>query len=204
MSLSPPGPWIDMTDRDLAFTIDHLIHMAIDQFNEAVLACELFSPLHVQWISELKDESHTLQKSKDSTLLRLYAKSFICSVDATRSFLFVLASQHGLPVSTKEACRKFQQDFGYLRDIRNSIQHIEERAQGLGRNNQPLNVRLLVLGAFIDNRFGITTDNGCYVDVEISEATLQLIRLALQKIIWSVKWLGPGSIAIETPEIGSV
>ncbi len=202
ITLSLPGLWIDMVDRNLAFTIYILLQMAVDQFNEAVLACELFTPLHTQRVSTREEDCVTPINAKNSTLIAMYAKAFVHSLDATRSFLFVLARQQGLPAYTVDACCKFKQDFGYVRDIRNSIQHIEERAQGLAQGGKLLDVRLILLGNFIGNRFGFTTDKSGYAEVEISESTLQLVRVGLERVIWSVKWLGPGSTPIPSPSFG--
>jgi hypothetical protein len=202
LSLSLPGVWIEMPDRDLAFTIERLLRMAVDQFNEAVLAYELFIPLHTQRFSAGNNGNNSERDHKNSQLISMYARSFVCSIDATRSFLFVLKRQEGLPASTSETCAKFEQSFGYVRDIRNSIQHIEERALGLGARDKPLDVKILVLGAFIDNRFGITTDEGHYAEIEVSEDTLRRMRAALEKVIWSVKWLGPESTLIPSPDLG--
>lgn len=202
ISLSLPGPWIDMADRHLAFTIHNLLGMAVDQFNEAVLACELFTPLHTQRVSIREEDCVATINAKNSRLIAMYAKAFVCSLDATRSFLFVLARQQDLPKHSVDACCKFEQDFGYIRDIRNSIQHIEERALGLAQLGKPLDIRLILLGNFVDNRFGFTTDKSGYAEIEISQLTLKLVRAALERVIWSLKWLGPGSTPIPSPDFG--
>lgn len=191
-----------MANRDLAFTIHNLLDMAVDQFNEAVLACELFTPLYTHHVSIREQDWVGPMDAKESRLISLYAKSFVCSLDATRSFLFVLARQQALPTLTVNACREFDQEFGYIRDVRNSIQHIEERALGLTQGGEPLQVRLILLGNFLNNRFGFTTGKGGYAEVEISEPILQNVRAGLEKVIWSVNWLGPGSTPIPSPQVG--
>lgn len=199
--VSLPGIWIDGADRDLAFTMQRLLGMAADQFNEAVLACELFAPLNAKWLSAMLASPSTLQGARVSVLVGMYAKAFVYCLDATRAFLSVLAGQPGVPAPTVENCRVFQDSFGFIREVRNSLQHIEERALGLGRNNQPLNVQLLGLGSFIGNRFGVTTAAGCYVDIEIGEATLQQVRAKLEKVLWSVPWLGTTGTLVSSPQV---
>lgn len=200
--MSLPGHWTDIADDQLAFNTHILLGLAVDQFNEAVLACELFTPLFSHHVSIREPDSVAPSDSKEPRLISMYAKSFVCSLDATRSFLFVLARQPTLPTLTLNACRRFDQDFGYIRDIRNSIQHIEERALGLAQDGKALQVRFLLLGNFFNNRFGFTTDKGSYAEVEISEATLQKVRTGLEQVIGSINWLGPGSAPIPCPEVG--
>jgi hypothetical protein len=82
-----------------------------------------------------------------------------------------------------------------IREIRNSLQHIEERAQPKGSSGR-MPGPILVLGSLNERRFGITSGDGRYLEVEIVESTLQRVRRALSDVIWSFEWIGPGNVPV--------
>jgi hypothetical protein len=98
------------------------------------------------------------------------------------------------------ACESFLQRFGYIRDISNSFQHVEERSRGRGRSGKKLPTVLIVLGSFNGRRFGVTTADGLHTEVEISEPFVQEVRSALLEIIWSFEWIGVGNVRVRPPE----
>jgi hypothetical protein len=199
LRLELPGLWINLEDGDLAWNASLLMGSALHQYNEAVVACLAFTPLHAAHI-EAAIQNHSITEDPARLILiSLYAKSFVYALDAARAFISVLEVLPGLPDCAKAKAAAFTTEFELVREIRNSLQHIEERAQGLGRNKKRLPTAVLDLGSFVENRLSITIDGGGNVQLEISEPTLARVRTGLSRVLWSLPWLGPGSIPVPVP-----
>lgn len=196
LALTTPGPWIQHHDRDFAGDVCLLLQFAADQFNEALLAFDLFRPFTAQDVRRDTAGGPLPEDRVQSHLRFMYAKAFVYSLDATRAFVHVVSTLPGIPPTTGNACAAFLQHFGYIREIRNSLQHIEERAQAKGSLRRRLSGPILVLGSLNERRFGITSGDGRYIEVEISESTLQRVRCALSDVIWSFEWIGPGNVPV--------
>ena len=200
LALALPGLWIDHTDRNYAWTAQHLMDMAVDQYVEAVVACSLFKPLSIEEFQRGSNCTDDESRAYESTLRFLYAKAYIYALDATRAFVAIISRQSAKPSETVKACNEFLETFGFIRDIRNSLQHIEERAQGIAKRKQ-IETPILNLGVFEgERRFSITSENGQMVGIEVAEEFLVRVQSGLEKIIWSFDWLGPGEFPIQRPE----
>jgi hypothetical protein len=195
-AIALPGPWISHADRDFAGDLVILLGCAVDQFNDALQAFVLFRPFTAEHVRRDSDETPVIEDGADARLRRLYAKYFIYSLDAVRAFVQVISRLTGVSAATTVACEKFQREFGFVRDIRNSLQHIEERAQAQGSPGKRLSGPILDLGSLNERRFGITAGDGRHLEVEISEFVVQSVRDKLLDVIWSVDWLGPGQIPL--------
>jgi hypothetical protein len=88
-----------------------------------------------------------------------------------------------------------------LRDLRNSLHHIEDRLRGLRLGGKTIPTSLLVLGAFRDNCFGATGAEGRYVEVELSNSILVQAFAIVEDLIWCFDWLGPGNTRILRPKV---
>ena len=78
--------------------------------------------------------------------------------------------------------------FGHLKHIRDSAIHIEDRGRGVNRNQKPINTHIIVIGCFIERRFTFTGEDGKQYEIEISDATLNVAKEIIQKIINSYVW----------------
>jgi hypothetical protein len=197
--LSLPAPWIDHVDRDFASNVESILSCAADQFNDALVACEMFKPFDHQLTQEPFDVGCE-REPREGHLRSIYARAYLYSLDATRAFVVVLSRQPGISPPTVAACDSFIQRYGYIRGMRNSLQHIEERVQGKGSHDKTLPVGLLIQGSFIGRRFCVTTDSGQHAEVEISEQFAEAARTALLEIIWSFDWLHVGNVRAKPPE----
>jgi hypothetical protein len=202
LELSLPGAWIDHSDRDYAWTVHHLLDFAVDQFNDAVVACQFFEPITDDDLR--RDASGEVLAWRDPVRDRLRgicARAYVYALDATWSFVDALAHQTGNPSSAVSACDGFLQRFKDIRHIRHSLAHQRERSQAEGYPSKRLAGPLLILGgAFIGNRFGVTSGDGRYAEVEISEQLLACFRSALLEIIWSFEWIVIGNVRARRPE----
>jgi len=185
-----PGLWIDHPDCDWAFLVWMLLDEVLDQLNEARIVLPLFeekSGLDAQLIGA------------DRRLHLIYAKSFVYALDAAAQLIRVLKKQKQLSAMARDHCKRFLSQFGKLRDLRNSLQHIEDRLRGIGRDGKPIPSPLLVLGGFCNNHFGATTSEGQYVEIEISDSVLIRAYSIVEDLIWCFDWLGPGNIRLYRP-----
>jgi hypothetical protein len=201
LALSLPAPWIDHTDRDFASDLLRSLDSAVHQFNDALVACDFFKPFTLEDV--IWDTSGVVCRWDDPLKDRvrfLYARAYVYSLDSTRAFVHVLSTQPGIPPAAEAACKAFLQRFGDIREIRNSLQHIEERAEAKGSFGKRLTGPILDLGSLNERRFGITTGSGQRMEVEISEQFLELVRSALVEIIWSFEWIAVGNVRVRRPE----
>jgi|ERR1039458_6369310 hypothetical protein len=202
LEMSLPGPWIDDTDRDYAGTVYHLLSSAASQFNDAVVACQFFEPIDRDDVK--RDASGEVFAWTDPVRDRLRgicARAYVYALDATCSFVEAVAKQPLNAPPATAACNDFLQRFQDVDQIRHSLAHVDERSQAIGYGRKKLPGPLLVIGgAFIDNRFGITSGDGRYVEVEISERFLARFRSALLEVIWSFEWIVIGNIRAKRPE----
>jgi len=190
--LKLPGPWIEHPDRDWAFLTRMLLDALLDQLKEAQLVLTLFQEASAQ------DNA-----SVDCQLRLLYAKSFVYALDAAGQIIRVLKGYEHLPVTARSHCERFLSQFGVLRGLRNSLQHIEQRLCGICRRGKPIPNSLLVLGAFRENSFGATTAEGRYVEIEISNSVLVQAFAIVEDLIWCFDWLGPGNIRLYRAKVGA-
>lgn len=183
--LKLPGPWIEHPDRNWAFRTRMLLDAILDELDEAQLVLRLF-----------QEASGGDPLSGDFRLRRLYAKSFVYALDATSQFIGVLKSDKQLPVTARAQCERFLSEFGMLRDLRNSLHHIEDRLRGFGRDGKNIPTSLLVLSSFRDNNFGATSARGGYVEIEVSDSILLRAFAIVEDLIWCFDWLGAGNTRI--------
>jgi hypothetical protein len=76
--------------------------------------------------------------------------------------------------AAREACRAYHSSFPSLREVRNSVQHIEDRGRGLGRGEKPLDLKpvanrmvnapegALILQGLNGTKYGATMADGHY------------------------------------------
>jgi hypothetical protein len=191
-SLELPGPWIDHPDRDWAFLVQMLFDEILDQLSEARIVLHLFKE---------KSELASQTTKVDQQLRQIYAKSFVYALDTITQIIRILEKQEQLSKAARIHCQKFLSQFGELRELRNSLQHIEDRLRGIGRDRRPIPSTLLVIGAFRENSFyGAITSDGHYVEIEISDSVLTDAYSIIKDLIWCFNWLGPGEVQLERPE----
>ncbi|ENK7103022.1 hypothetical protein AB3Y58_000655 [Enterobacter kobei] len=137
-------------------------------------------------------------------LIFLYAKSFLYALDAIDKFLKVISEENDAPEIIKKLHGKMGDDFPNLRDVRNSAQHLEDRARGLGAGKIPKPLVLqpmdngfvvapqgaLMLSNLFGTKLGYTMANGHYGEVDISEESMSKITIILQEVFNSFPWKG--------------
>jgi hypothetical protein len=192
--LSLPGFWIEHEDRDWAGDLHILLRCAANEFNDALIAFDLFKPFTIADVQRNADGVPISEDLVESRRRFLYARAFVYALDAARGFVFAVREFRSLPSATSAACDAFLHQFGYVRDIRNSLQHVEERAQAKGSGKTRLGP-IIDLGSLNERQFGVTTGQGQHLEVDITEDYIRSFRSALADIFGWLEWLGLG----ETP-----
>ena len=151
-----------------------------------------------------KWSSGELPRSHKHCLIFIYAKSFLYALDAIDKFIKVISSEPYVPEAIKILHNQIGKDFPDLRMVRNSTQHLEDRARGLGagREPKPLNLQpisntfinapqgALVLNNLNGTKFGSTMSDGHYGEVDISPESLSKMQSIIQGVLDSFKWIG--------------
>jgi hypothetical protein len=79
----------------------------------------------------------TLPTRYERALPFLYAKSFLTSLDSITKMLGTLAKFEAVPQGVEKARAQFKTHFPTLKDVRDTIQHGEDRSLGLDGTASP-------------------------------------------------------------------
>lgn len=132
----------------------------------------------------------------------LHAHSFVFSLDCFRRTLQVLADTPGTPQAVATVAAGLREALPHLKGVRDSAAHLEDRGRGLGKRGQPLDFKpvhnslfklpagVLGLSNLNGSKLGYTTETGEYGEIDVSVATLSLVRDAFQEIINVFPWRG--------------
>jgi hypothetical protein len=154
-------------------------------------------------LQEEKQKQGRLPRDYLHQLPYMHARSFLYALDMTGKLLQQLTEMPGLPGSVSQGVEVFGENFPTLKGVRNSIQHLEDRIQGLGLKDRPLDLQPIDRGGFridghpvvldnlVGNQFGNTLADGGYGEVEISEASLIAATESVQRVLDSFTWTGP-------------
>jgi len=133
----------------------------------------------------------------------LHAKSFLNALDTIDKFLKVISEENAAPPEIKRLRDKIADDFPHLRAVRNSAQHLEDRARGLGVGSKPLQLQpidngfvvapsgALMLSNLHGTKLGYTMADGHYGEVDVSEESMLKITTIIQEAFNSFSWIGP-------------
>jgi len=134
----------------------------------------------------------------------IFARSFLYAIDSFDKFLKVLSKTDGVPNVITTLYDEFGKAFPDLRGVRNTAQHMEDRARGLGagRNPQPLDLKpvdnqmvkassgALMLNCLNGTKYGNTMADGHYGEVDVSPPSMEALHSIFQQVLTSFKWKG--------------
>ena len=136
----------------------------------------------------------------------IYARAFLYAIDSFAKFLAILVQEDNAPEELAKFHAQFNYTFPHLRGVRNTAQHLEDRARGLGagRNPQPLDLKpitnslinapgggVLALNCLNGSKYGSTMSDGHYGEVDVSPESLEVLQTILQGVLDSFNWRGP-------------
>lgn len=138
-----------------------------------------------------------------NALVKAYAREFIYALDNVKNLLGRLAGEPDAPIAIDSVKADFMTAIPFLKGVRDSLHHIEDRGLGRDRNGQPIHSEPITSGtiqtggggmlieALVESNFGITADTGQFAQVAISRLSLGAAQVAIQRAIDVFQWSGP-------------
>lgn len=131
----------------------------------------------------------------------IIAKAFIHTLDIFGKFLRDIAQDSAAPKGISEIEKTFYKALPDLKEVRNSIQHAEDRSKGMARQKKidlkkvdtgkmAIEGKVFVSAGLMDNKFGVTMADGHYGAIEISAETVHVMLNALLGVYSEFKWSG--------------
>ncbi|MES2365661.1 MAG: hypothetical protein V4563_07205 [Pseudomonadota bacterium] len=206
-SIRPSFASREMRERDSQRRSE--IQRAVEQERGNCISHENWEEIHVESEVRFKREKWAnggIPREFEHNLPFLYARAFLYALDAFDKFLGVLAKEADVPPEVAILHARMAEDFPNLRGVRNTAQHLEDRARGLGagKNPQPLELKpitndfinapgggVLVLNSLNSSRYGSTMSDGHYGEIDVSPESMQRLQTVLQELLVLFKWHGP-------------
>lgn len=192
-----PGAFLDLPDHAISGQVFSLLMVIESAFVDAAVALNLFESRTVC--------NPPLPRQYEHRLPFINARTFLYALDTIGKVLVVVAEQYNLPPQAKAVCDKFQTLFPTLTPLRDTAQHIEDRARGVGRGGKPITLQpitnmfinaprggVLAIDILQNNRYGSTMADGNYGEIEVSDATMEQVKECLQALLDALPWKGPG------------
>jgi hypothetical protein len=199
------GP--DMWERDSRRRSE--IQREIEQESGSDIAAHNWEDMRFEAEVRFKREKWSnggIPREFEHSLPFLYARAFLYALDAFDKFLGVLAKEPNVPLEVASLHTRMAENFPDLRGVRNTAQHLEDRARGLGagKNPQPLVLKpitnnfidapgggVLVLNSLNGSKYGSTMSDGHYGEIDVSPESMQLLQAVLLELLALFKWHGP-------------
>ena len=185
------------------------IQRAIEQERGGFQSRDDWDEMHFEADVRFKREKWSkgvVPREFEQNLPFIYARAFLYALDAFDKFLGVLAKEENVPGEIAKLHVQIAEIFPDLRGVRNTAQHLEDRARclGAGRNPQPLDLKpienslikapgggVLALNCLNGSRYGSTMSDGHYGEVDVSSESMQHLQQILDGVLQSFKWRGP-------------
>jgi hypothetical protein len=141
----------------------------------------------------------------------IHAQSFVSSLAVLQRSLIALtryALDKAVQARIQQACDDFAAALPGLKDVRDSVAHVEERVRGEVHGKkikaQPVSNSMihapqggvLIVSALNNQSYGGTIADGTYVEVEIADATTAIAWAAVQAVYDALPWK-PGHRNVE-------
>ena len=137
-----------------------------------------------------------LPREFECTQIFIFARAFLYAIDSFDKFLKTLSNTEGVPEVIGTLHTRLGELFPDLRGVRNSAQHLEDRARGLGagRNPKPLDLKpvdnnmvsapngALILNCLNGSMYGNTMADGHYGEVDISTKSVDGLQEIFQEV----------------------
>lgn len=206
-SIRPSFANREMRERDSQRRSE--IQRAVEQERGNCMSHENWEEVHFESEVRFKREKWAnggIPREFEHNLPFLYARAFLYALDAFDKFLGVLAKDPKVPPEVASLHARIAEDFPNLRGVRNTAQHLEDRARGLGagKNPQLLDLQpitnnfinapgggVLVLNSLNGSKYGSTMSDGHYGEIDVSPESMQRLQAVLQELQMLFRWRGP-------------
>ena len=184
------------------------IRQQVEQELGAAFSRDLWDEMHFQTEVRFKREQWSkghIPREFEHNQPFIYAQAFLYALDAFDKFLGVLSREAGIPPEIMTLYAQVAEAFPHLRGVRNTAQHLEDRARGLGagRNPKPMELKpvenqlvkapggVLILNSLNGSRYGSTMADGHYGEVDVSPESMQRLQHILHSVLQCFRWRGP-------------
>jgi len=135
----------------------------------------------------------------------IYARAFLGALDMFDKLLTTLVGMEGVPDTVAELSGRMGIEFPTLRGIRNSVQHLEDRARGLDQRGKSIQLQpvatggihapggALILGNLNGITYGATLADGSFGEIDVSAESMSKLQTLFQNLLSVFSWFGPRS-----------
>jgi hypothetical protein len=133
----------------------------------------------------------------------IHARTVVYTLDGIGQALRGLAAVDGVPAKARVASGEFNKHLSTVTPVRDSSHHMTERARGLNKQGQMLNLKpivdgpfkapdggVLVLDSLDDTSLCMTGNDGGFYQVSITSETLRNAKSCVRSAINSFHWTG--------------
>lgn len=216
--LSFPGTFLNLPDQAQCQQGQRLMAIMEGAFTDAVASLSLFQADSARLaasygsgstLSEAPPDCPTCGTRRmpghlERRLPFLHARTFLYALDSLGKALTVLAEIATVPSGVRRHRDAFRNALPSLTPLRDTAQHLEDRGRGLAKGGKPLNLKpvvnelfhfpgggVLALDILNGDKYGSTTADGHYAQIEVNGATLTTVHACLQAVIDALPWRGP-------------
>jgi hypothetical protein len=191
---------------------------AAERFREDELAAqdprEFTAPDYGEWRMKISEQARRdvvqakwsageLPQEYEHRLPFLHARTFLTSLaQLSRALQAVAKLDTGAAKDEIVAARDaFDDALPALKPVRDSVEHAEDRMRGLDKHKKKLTLAPItnsaihapgggvLVGDMLNGRhFGGTVEDGTYAEAEVSDATLEVARVAVQRVYDALPW----------------
>ena len=132
----------------------------------------------------------------------MHARAFVFALDNITNILRKLAEEPGVPPDVPAARDDLVLKLPMVKDLRDSLHHVEDRGRGKWHGSAivaapittgPLQTAgggLMVLEDLSGSTFSGTAGSGAHASVDVTWATLEIVRDTIQKVLNAFAWEG--------------
>jgi hypothetical protein len=174
--------------QDIEYAATQLLSQMASQYNTAVVSAAHYQEVWAGLISRTMvwpAPPPTIDVQRE--LLGIFARSYVFGLDGVEGCANELGKVDGVRDSSRGITAKLVLSLKWVKDIRDSLQHIEERVQGKAYGRR-IPSSVLVLGDYSDRGFTVTTAAGAIVTIELSEVVLASVRSEISALVRSFTW----------------
>lgn len=151
-------------------------------------------------VQEMWEEGE-LPSELEHRLPFLHAQTFVGSLAQVRRALGVMARIVPDLAELAAACSDFDEALPSLKGVRDSVEHAEDRIRRRNKKGQGITLApvttsaihapaggVLIGGNLTGNHFGWTVEDGTFQEIEISDRSVEVARVAVQRALDGLPW----------------
>jgi hypothetical protein len=189
------GNWIDLADTDMAWRLNSLLVLAETSLLDAAISLFYFDTTRAALDGPTGPVDPYARRAPF-----LFARSFLFALDMIGKTLRGMGDEAGVPLGVKSASAWFSQQLPGLVQIRDSAHHADERAVGEARRKPVQPKPILGQGGIMapggahvmdhltNSTYGCTSADGEFLQVDVTAATAEIARAAIQQAIDALPW----------------